>query len=75
MTANTTTWIRRVIAGAFLAAAAALIALGTAAASHAEGTSTSPSFSPTPHSVQYPYGQAGQSWHDRHAADIQSWYR
>ncbi len=74
MTANTTTWIRRISAGAVLAAAPALIALGTATASHAESSSVSPSFSPTPHPVQYPYGQAGQSWHERHAGEMQSWY-
>ena len=51
MTTNTTTtsWIRRVAAGAVLAAVPALIALGTATASHAaETNSTSPSSSPTP---------------------------
>jgi len=51
ITTNTTTtsWIRRVAAGAVLAAAPALIALGTATASHAaETNSTFPSHSPTP---------------------------
>jgi hypothetical protein len=58
ITTNTTTtsWIRRVAAGAVLAAAPALIALGTATASHAaETNSTSPSYSPTPIQTAHPY--------------------
>src|ERR1700758_3922515 len=52
MTTNNSTWIRRVAAGAVLVAAPALIALGTASASHAEAGApparTSPSYAPTP---------------------------
>ena len=74
MTANTTTtWIRRVAAGAALAVAPALIALGTAAASQAETSSTSPSYSPTLHSVQVPWPQS--NWHHWHQDEVQSWYR
>ena len=74
MAANTTTWIRRVAAGAVLAAAPALIALGTATASHADDVRTSPSYAPTPSTLdQYPWEQS--SWHQRHAAEQQSWYR
>jgi hypothetical protein len=77
MTANTTTWIRRVTAGAFLVAAPALIALGTASASHADaGTSE------TRHSAFYAPAQKGSlhdwyqgSWSQRHAAEQQAKYR
>jgi hypothetical protein len=69
MTANTTTWIRRVAAGAVLAAAPALIALGTATASYAD--STSPSYSPTP-SPQTSWTQS--NWHHWHQSQVQSWY-
>jgi hypothetical protein len=62
MTASTNTWIRRVTAGAVLAAASALIALDTATASYAESSSSSNSTSST-------------SFHQRHAAEVQSWYR
>jgi hypothetical protein len=41
MTANTTTWTRRVAAGAVLAATLGLIALGAATASHADQGSSS----------------------------------
>ncbi|HEX9177139.1 MAG TPA: hypothetical protein VF874_14030 [Mycobacterium sp.] len=78
MTAKTTTWIRRVAAGAVLVAAPAFIALDTAAASNAETSSTSPSYdySPTPsQTTQYPYAPWYQSFHQRHAAEVQSWYR
>jgi len=78
MAAITTTWVRRVAAGAVLAAAPALIALGTAGTSNAQSQSGSTyNYSPTPQSVSvpYPYGPAGQSWHQRHAADIQSMYQ
>ena len=75
MTANTT-WIRRVAAGAVLAAAPALIALGTAATSQAEVSSTSPSNPPThTETSQYPYAPWYQSFHQRHAAEVQSWYQ
>jgi hypothetical protein len=76
MTAITPTWIRRVSAGVVLAAAPALIALGTATASHAQTSSTSGfNYSPAPAATQ-----AGQSWnqssfHQRHAASVQSMYR
>ncbi len=84
MTANTPTWFRRVAAGAVLAAAPALIALGTATASHAQSGSSShstpPSYAPTamgPSNGLYPHSQpwAQSSYHDRHAAQVQSWYR
>ena len=39
---SSTTWVRRVMAGAVLAAAPALIALGPATAAHADTTVTSP---------------------------------
>jgi hypothetical protein len=76
---NTKTWIRRVAAGAVLAAAPALIAVGTAAASNAAptGDSTSPSFSPTPVQTEYPYWSGpwyDSSFHHRHAAEVQSQY-
>jgi len=77
MNATKITWTRRIAAGAVLAAAPALIALGTAAASHAAGdtgyTTPSPNYSPTPsyNTAQYPY----DSWHHRHQAGIQSWYQ
>jgi hypothetical protein len=89
MNTNTNTWIRRVAAGAVLAAAPALIALGTAAASHAESgnstsstSSTSPGYkySPTqtgPPNGQYPWHNTTwdqSSFHHRHAAEQQSWY-
>ena len=79
MTANTTTWIRRVAAGAVMAAAPALIALGTASASHADAGAgapsirTSPSFSPTPKGSLHDWHQG--SWHMRHAAEQQGKYR
>jgi hypothetical protein len=75
MTINTrSTWIRRVAAGAVLAAAPALIALGTAAASQAESSSSS--FAPTPsQTTEYPNASLYQSFHQRHAAEVQSWYR
>jgi hypothetical protein len=81
MTAITTTWIRRVAAGVALAAAPALIALGTATASYAQtgSSSTSPSYAPAPgpQTGQYPWHN--QSWnnssfHHRHAAEQQSQY-
>ena len=85
MTRNTTTWARRLAAGAVLAAAPALIALGTATASHAtagsSSGSTSPSYAPTPtgpSSGQYPWNNVPwdqSSFHHRHAAERQSWYR
>jgi hypothetical protein len=80
---NSKMWIRRAAAGAVLAAAPALIALGTAAASNAAPTgdttsgSTSPSFSPTPAQTAYPYWTGpwyDSSFHHRHAAEIQSNY-
>jgi hypothetical protein len=91
MNTNTTTntWIRRVAAGAVLAAAPALIALGTATASHAESgtstgstSSTSPGYkySPTqtgPLNGQYPWHNTTWdqgSFHHRHAAEQQSRY-
>src|SRR6202035_1142641 len=57
MTTATNTWIRRVTAGAVLAAAPALIALGTATASQAQSSSTSTfDYSPAPvQTTQYPY--------------------
>ncbi len=75
MTTNThSTWIRRLAAGAVLAAAPALIALGTAAASQAESSSSS--FTPSPsHTTEYPNESLYQSFHQRHAAEVQSWYR
>ena len=78
-TAATTTWIRRVAAGAVLAAAAVLIALGTAASSHAD--TTGPNFNAPGQSSttnQYPWNNGSwdqSSFHHRHQADIQSWYR
>jgi hypothetical protein len=85
MNASTPTWIRRVTAGAVLAAAPALIALGTATASYAESSSssnsTSPSYAPAPAATQtgqYPYQNLPwnqSSFHQRHAAEVQSWYR
>ena len=75
MTASTNTWIRRVTAGAVLAAAPALIALGTAAASQAQSSSTSGfDYSPPVQTTQnMPWSQS--SFHQRHAAQVQSWYR
>jgi hypothetical protein len=75
MNASTPTWIRRVTAGAVLAAAPALIALGTATASQAQTSSTSgfdysPSVQPT---QNLPWSQS--SFHQRHAAQVQSKYR
>ena len=80
MTAATNTWIRRVTAGAVLAAAPALIALGTATASYAQSSSTSTfDYSPAPvQTTQYPYQNLPwnqSSFHQRHAAEIQAWYR
>jgi hypothetical protein len=80
MTVIATTWIRRVTAGAVLAAAPALIALGTATASQAQSSSTSTfDYSPAPvQTTQYPYQNMPwnqSSFHQRHAADVQSWYR
>ena len=79
MTTNATTWIRRIAAGAFLAAAAALIALGTASSAQAGSSSdsTSPSYAPTPAQTQYPYSNApwyDSSFHHRHQAQVQSNY-
>jgi hypothetical protein len=80
MNATTTTWIRRVAAGAVLAAAPALIALGTATASNAQSGSTTPSYSPAPMGPangQYPWHNQPwnqSSFHHRHAAEQQSWY-
>jgi hypothetical protein len=79
MTTITSTWIRRVSAGAVLAAAPALIALGTATASYADSNSTSPSFAPTPAPTTGQYPWQNQSWnmssfHHRHAAHEQSQY-
>ena len=73
------TW-RGLAAGAVLAAAPALIALGTATASQAQTSSTSPSFSPAPTQTapQYPYSNApwyDSSFHHRHAAEVQSYYQ
>jgi len=82
MTTITTTWVRRATAGAVLAAAPALIALGTATASQAQTGSTSGfDYSPAPAATQtgqYPWNN--QSWnqssfHQRHAAQVQSMYR
>jgi hypothetical protein len=77
MTTNNSTWIRRVAAGAVLVAAPALIALGTASASHAEAGApparTSPSYAPTPSGSLNDWHQS--SWHQRHAAEQQSKYR
>jgi hypothetical protein len=79
MTASTTTWIRRVTAGAVLAAAPALIALGTATAGQAQTSSTSTfDYTPAPvQTTQYPYQNLPwyqSSFHQRHAAGVQSWY-
>jgi hypothetical protein len=80
MTASTSTWIRRVTAGAVLAAAPALIAVGTATASQAQSSSDSTfNYSPAPvPTTQYPYQNmpwSQSSFHQRHAAEVQSWYR
>jgi hypothetical protein len=81
MAANTTTWIRRVAAGAVLVAAPALIALGTASASHADTGSpsirTSPSYAPAPGPLngQNDLSSHQGSWHQRHAAEQQAKYR
>lgn len=62
MNAITATWIRRATAGVVLAAAPALIALGTATASHADPNTSandngnsrmSPKYAPTPMGPQY----------------------
>jgi hypothetical protein len=83
MNANTTTWIRRIAAGAALAAAPALIALGTAAASNADSAVTGPgyNYSPAPmgpNNGEYPWhGNLPwdqSSFHHRHAAEQQSMY-
>jgi hypothetical protein len=78
MRANTT-WIRRVAVGAVLVAAPALIALGTASASHADaGNSqvrTSPSYSPTPSGSLNDVPWHKSSWHQLHAAEQQAKYR
>jgi hypothetical protein len=77
MTTNNSTWIRRVAAGAVLVAAPALIALGTASASHADTGSpsirTSPSYAPTPSGSLNDWHQ--WSWHQRHAGEQQAKYR
>jgi hypothetical protein len=76
VTTNTTTkatWIRRVSFGAVLAAAPALIALGTAASSHADATG--PNFNAPHQTTTTQYPGADGSWHQRHQADIQSWYQ
>lgn len=72
-TTTKTTWIRRVAAGAVLAAAPALIALGTATSSHAD--STGPNFnSPIPgNSSQQDWSHS--SWIHRHQDQVQSWYQ
>lgn len=81
MTASTTTWIRRVTAGAVLAAAPALIALGTATAGQAQSSSTSGfDYSPPPATKtgQYPWNNqpwSMSSFHQRHSAQLQSWYQ
>lgn len=80
MTTYTCTWIRRLTAGAVLAAAPALIALGTATASYAQSSSTSGfNCSPTPvQTTQYPYQNLPwnqSSFHQRHAAQVQSMYQ
>ena len=74
-------WIRRIAAGAALAAAPALIAVGTAAASQAQTNSDSGfNYSPAPvatQSGQYPWANgpwSQSSLHQRHAAQIQSMY-
>jgi hypothetical protein len=78
--ATNTTWIRRAVAGGVLAAAPALIALGTATASHAESSSTAPSYAPAPvgpANAQYPWHSLPweqSSFHHRHAAEQQSKY-
>ncbi|HEY7051134.1 MAG TPA: hypothetical protein VH496_03235 [Mycobacterium sp.] len=79
MTTNTTTtWIRRAAAGAVLAAAPALIAIGTATASQAQTDTspdlrTSPSYSPRPPATQnIPWNES--SWTHRHQAFMQSQY-
>jgi hypothetical protein len=82
MNANTTTWIRRVAAGAALAAAPALIALGTAGASNADSTVTGPGYNYSPAPATAPtsgYPWHNQPWdkssfHHRHAAEQQSLY-
>ncbi len=80
MNANTTTWIRRVAAGAVLATGCTLVALGAASASHAEtSTSTSPSYAPAPAQTvpQYRYNDLPwylSSFHHRHALQQQSNY-
>ena len=75
MNASTPTWIRRVTAGAVLAAAPALIALGTATTSQAQTSSTSAfDYSPPVQPTQnLPWSQS--SFHQRHAAQVQSKYR
>lgn len=72
-TRNTTaTWIRRLMAGAVLAAAPALIALGPSNIAHADVTSTSPGPSmhaPTPHPAfpnQSNMPQPGTRTHHHH---------
>ena len=79
MTANTTTWIRRVATGAVLLAAPALIALGTASATHADtgasATRTSPSYAPTPRGSLNDVPWHHSSWHQQHAAEQQAKYR
>ena len=68
------TWIRRVAAGAVLAAAPALIALGTATSAQAD--STGPNFNtPTHQSTTSQYPWSNGSWHQSHQAQIQSWYK
>jgi hypothetical protein len=81
MTAITSTWICRITAGAALAAAPGLIALGTATASYAQtgSNSTSPSYAPAPSTQtgQYPWHNQpwnNSSFHHRHAAGQQSQY-
>jgi hypothetical protein len=82
---NTTknTWIRRVAAGALLAAAPALLALGTAGVSNAKADPANPgySYSPpaeAPSTSGYPWhGNLPwdeSSFHHRHAAEQQAMY-
>jgi hypothetical protein len=70
-------WMRRVTAGVVLAAAPALIALGTAAAGHAAAVWPPPTV-PVQTTSSHPVSNVPwfeSSFHERHAAQIQSFYR